>query len=64
MVKMSNILSRARTVFHNVFVKEMKDIVIPGMGEWYNEMWRRGVRFHYVVSGCFLICERILIWFF
>jgi hypothetical protein len=53
-IKMSNILSGARAVFHNVFVKEMKDIVIPGMGEWYNEMWRRGVRFHYVVSVLFL----------
>jgi len=23
------------------------------MGEWYNEMWRRGVRFHYVSNGPF-----------
>jgi phosphatidate phosphatase APP1 len=36
-----------------VFVKELRDIVIPGMGEWYNEMWRRGVRFHYVSNGPF-----------
>ena len=48
-IKLSNILSGARTVFHNVFVKELKDIVIPGMGEWYRRMWDRGVRFHYVV---------------
>jgi hypothetical protein len=52
-VKLSNIANGARAVFRNVFVKELWDIVIPGMGEWYNEMWRRGVRFHYVVS---LIC--------
>ena len=49
-IKLSNILSGARAVFHNVFVKELKDIVIPGMGEWYRRMWDRGVRFHYVVS--------------
>jgi hypothetical protein len=55
-VKLSNILSGARTVFHNVFVKEMRDTVIPGMGEWYNEMWRRGVRFHYVVSPVVCYC--------
>ena len=55
-VKLSNIVSGARAVFHNVFVKEMRDIIIPGMGEWYNEMWRRGVRFHYVVcSVCTLL---------
>lgn len=53
-VKLSNIVSGARAVFHNVFVKELRDIVIPGMGEWYNEMWRRGVRFHYVVSMIYL----------
>lgn len=52
-VKLSNIVSGARAVFRNVFVKEMRDVVIPGMGEWYNEMWRRGVRFHYVVSSPF-----------
>lgn len=49
-VKMSGIVSGARAVFRNVFVKEMRDLVIRGMGDWYNEMWRRGVRFHYVVS--------------
>ncbi|KAF7983739.1 hypothetical protein HWV62_19705 [Athelia sp. TMB] len=41
-VKMSGIVSGARAVFRNVFVKEMRDLVIPGMGDWYNEMWRRG----------------------
>jgi hypothetical protein len=49
-IKLSNVVSGARTVFHNVFVKELKDIVIPGMGEWYRRMWDRGIRFHYVVS--------------
>jgi hypothetical protein len=50
-VKLSGILSGARAVFHNVFVKELEDNLIPGMGEWYSEMWRKGVRFHYVVSS-------------
>ena len=49
-IKLSNVLSGARAVFQNVFVKELKDIVIPGMGEWYRKMWDRGIRFHYVVS--------------
>ncbi|KAJ7217727.1 hypothetical protein GGX14DRAFT_438051 [Mycena pura] len=52
-VKLSNILSGARVVFRNVFVKEYKDIVIPGMGEWYTRMWQKGVRFHYVSNGPF-----------
>ncbi|KAF8210675.1 hypothetical protein K438DRAFT_1810137 [Mycena galopus ATCC 62051] len=52
-VKLANVLSGARTVFRNVFVREYKEIVIPGMGEWYTEMWRRRVRFHYVSNGPF-----------
>jgi ribosomal protein L30/L7E len=49
-VKLSGVTRGARAVFHNVFVKDLAENVIPGMGEWYSEMWRRGVRFHYVVS--------------
>jgi hypothetical protein len=49
-VKLSGIQCGLRAVFHNVFVKDLEESLIPGMGEWYTEMWRRGVRFHYVVS--------------
>lgn len=48
-VKMSGILSGARAAFHNVFVKDLSESIIPGMGDWYTDMWQRGVRFHYVV---------------
>ena len=48
-VKNSGILSGARAVFKNVFVDDLKNNVIPEMGEWYDGMWSRGVRFHYVV---------------
>ena len=49
-VKLSGVHCGARVVFQNVFVKDLEESLIPGMGEWYTEMWRRGVRFHYVVS--------------
>jgi hypothetical protein len=49
-VKLSGVHCGARAVFHNVFVKDLEENLIPGMGEWYTEMWHRGVRFHYVVS--------------
>jgi hypothetical protein len=48
-VKMSGVLSGARAVFHNVFVKDLSENIIPGMGDWYTDLWQRGVRFHYVV---------------
>lgn len=50
-VKLSGILLGARAVFHNVFVKDLQDNIIPGMGEWYNGLWEKGVRFHYVVRS-------------
>ncbi|OCH96361.1 hypothetical protein OBBRIDRAFT_883275 [Obba rivulosa] len=52
-VKLANLVSGARTVFHNVFVKDLKDSIIPGMGDWYTNLWKCGVRFHYVSNGPF-----------
>ncbi|KAI0272707.1 hypothetical protein BC834DRAFT_817656 [Gloeopeniophorella convolvens] len=52
-VKLSGVVNGARTIFHNVFVKDLKESLIPGMGEWYNDMYHRGVRFHYVSNGPF-----------
>ncbi|KAF9266708.1 hypothetical protein L218DRAFT_921296 [Marasmius fiardii PR-910] len=52
-VKHSDILGGARSVFRNVFVNELEDLIIPGMGDWYTDMWKKGVRFHYVSNGPF-----------
>ncbi|KAJ8095014.1 hypothetical protein PM082_010232 [Marasmius tenuissimus] len=52
-VKHSDIPGGARSVFRNVFVNELDDLVIPGMGEWFTGMWKKGVRFHYVSNGPF-----------
>lgn len=49
-VKMANVMSGARAVFNTVFVQRLSDIIIPGMGQWYTDLWEQGVRFHYVVS--------------
>lgn len=48
-VKISRVVDGARAIFNQVFVKDLEDTVIPEMGEWYDTMWKRGVRFHYVV---------------
>jgi hypothetical protein len=53
-IKHSGVPEGSRAVFQNVFVKELKDGVIPGMGDWYTDMWNKGARFHYVVS-CLLL---------
>nr|GAT58571.1 predicted protein [Mycena chlorophos] len=62
-VKVAGVLAGARAVFRNVFVKDLLDIVIPGMGEWYTGMWRRGVRFHYVSNGPFELLPVLLDFF-
>ncbi|THH15739.1 hypothetical protein EW146_g4777 [Bondarzewia mesenterica] len=51
--KLSSVASGARTVFYNVFVRDLRENVIRGMGDWYGSMWNRGVRFHYVSNGPF-----------
>ena len=52
-VKLSRVLNDPRAVFHNVFVKDLEEAVIPGMAEWYiQHAVGIGVWFHYVVSYC------------
>ena len=41
-VKLSRVLDGARAVFQNVFVKDLKEAVIPGMAEWYTTLWGPG----------------------
>ncbi|KAI0339414.1 hypothetical protein BDW22DRAFT_1336257 [Trametopsis cervina] len=52
-VKTAGILSGSKAAFYNVFVKDLAEGVIPGMGDWYTGMWKRGVRFHYVSNSPF-----------
>jgi len=42
-----------RVIYRNVFVRDMNELIIPGMSEWYQAMSRRGVRFHYVSNSPF-----------
>ncbi|KAF8623118.1 hypothetical protein AX17_007552 [Amanita inopinata Kibby_2008] len=62
-IKQSNILSGARAVFRNVFVHDYEHTRIPGMSEWYTDMWNRGVRFHYVSNGPFQLLPVIMNFF-
>ncbi len=57
-IKNTGLLSGTRTAFYNVFVRELRDSVIPGIGEWYMKMFSRGIRFHYVV--CILAISALI----
>ena len=49
-VKVADVLSGVKKIFHNVFVTALEDLIVPGMDKWYQRLYARGVRFHYVVS--------------
>jgi len=42
-----------RVIYRNVFVRDMNELIVPGMAEWYQAMSQRGVRFHYVSNSPF-----------
>ncbi|PFH63184.1 hypothetical protein XA68_16623 [Ophiocordyceps unilateralis] len=46
-VKHSNISAGAREMFRNTFVRELGELKVDGVEEWYKEMDGLGVSFHY-----------------
>lgn len=46
-IKNSSISLGAREIFRNTFVRDLKDLTIEGVREWYGELHKMGVRFHY-----------------
>ncbi|KAK3056583.1 hypothetical protein LTR09_002376 [Extremus antarcticus] len=50
-IKHSAILSGAREIFRNAFTRELGDLTIDGVREWYNTMRDMGVPLHYVSNS-------------
>jgi phosphatidate phosphatase APP1 len=50
-VKHSAIASGAREIFRNTFVRELGELTIDGVSEWYSKLAEKGVEFHYVSSA-------------
>ncbi|KAG6016848.1 hypothetical protein E4U54_000350 [Claviceps lovelessii] len=46
-IKRSNISSGAREIFRNTFVRDLGDLCIDGVREWYTDMHQMGVSMHY-----------------
>ncbi|KAF6800247.1 actin patch protein [Colletotrichum sojae] len=46
-IKRSNISGGAKEIFRNTFIRELKDLTIEGVKEWYNELHAMGVSIHY-----------------
>ncbi|CAE6418369.1 unnamed protein product [Rhizoctonia solani] len=62
-VKISDVLMGIRAIFHNVFVRHLDELVVPGMPEWFSMLESRGVRFHYVSNGPFELLPVLLEFF-
>lgn len=50
-VKHSAIASGAKEMFRNTFVRELGDLTIEGVPEWYSKLAKMGTEFHYVSNA-------------
>ena len=50
-IKHSAIASGAREIFKNTFIRELSDLTIKGVKEWYTRMANMGVQMHYVSNS-------------
>ncbi|KAF5384613.1 hypothetical protein D9757_007490 [Collybiopsis confluens] len=50
-IKHTNVTGGSRTAFYNVFVRDLEEVVIAGMPEWYQHLERKGVKFSYVSNA-------------
>jgi hypothetical protein len=50
-VKHSSIGSGAREIFRNAFIRDLSDLTIDGVKEWYSKLYDMGVGFHYVSNS-------------
>ena len=50
-IKHSAIGNGAREIFRNAFIRELGDLTIEGVKEWYSRLSDMGVKFHYVSNS-------------
>lgn len=50
-VKHSAIASGAKEMFRNTFVRELGELTVEGVSDWYQQLAKRGVGFHYVSNA-------------
>ncbi|KAF7591520.1 hypothetical protein BBP40_001458 [Aspergillus hancockii] len=50
-VKHSAIANGAKEMFRNTFIRELNDLTVDGVSEWYNKLVKQGVQIHYVSNS-------------
>src|SRR5436305_5883697 len=50
-IKHSSVVGGAREIFRNTFIRDLADLTIEGVKEWYQTLARMNVAFHYVSNS-------------
>lgn len=50
-IKHSNITGGAREIFRNAFIRDLGDLTVDGVKEWYSKLHDMGVKLHYVSNS-------------
>ncbi|GAA6053407.1 hypothetical protein JCM3770_002309 [Rhodotorula araucariae] len=50
-IKWTEVVKGTRSIFRNVFVRELYEIRVPGMAAWYQAMEKEGAHMHYVSNS-------------
>ncbi|POY71520.1 hypothetical protein BMF94_5441 [Rhodotorula taiwanensis] len=50
-IKWTEVTKGTKTIFRNVFVRELPEIRVPGMATWYRQLQAHGAQFHYVSNS-------------
>ena len=50
-IKHSAISKGAKEIFKNTFIRELEDLTIQGVKEWYSKLFALGVKLHYVSNS-------------
>ncbi|KAI1619449.1 cyclin H [Exophiala viscosa] len=62
-IKHSAIASGAREIFKNTFIRELSDLTIQGVKEWYTRLSSMGVKLHYVSNSPWQLYPLLLNYF-
>jgi phosphatidate phosphatase APP1 len=50
-IKHTGMITGAREAFRNAFLRNLDDLVIDGVTDWYTSLAKKGVQFHYVSNS-------------
>jgi phosphatidate phosphatase APP1 len=62
-IKHTGMLLSTREAFRNAFLRNLDDLVIDGVEDWYNKLAANGVQFHYVSNSPWQLFPAVSLYF-